>query len=220
MYLSRFRLSRSPQVAALDALLDPAEEGRKHDAHHRLIWTAFADDPDAKRDFLWRKEGNGSFLVQSMRRPETSPFFDSFDIREHAPDLRAGDRLGFLLRANATRDLRGERRRRVDVVMNLLHDVPKDQRATTRMDLAQEAAADWLAGQGMRAGFSVDRVEAQDYRTVSLPRQRRGGAPHFGILDLTGLITVTEPDAFTHQLAQGFGRAKGFGCGLMLIRRA
>jgi CRISPR system Cascade subunit CasE len=30
---------------------------------------------------------------------------------------------------------------------------------------------------------------------------------------------VKEPDRFLAKLAQGFGRARAFGCGLMLIRR-
>ncbi|WP_408742519.1 type I-E CRISPR-associated protein Cas6/Cse3/CasE [Acetobacter peroxydans] len=41
-----------------------------------------------------------------------------------------------------------------------------------------------------------------------------------GILDLSGRIEITDPSLFLTQMAQGFGRAKSFGCGLMLIRRA
>lgn len=69
LYLSRLRLSRAPSVTALNALLDPAEAGPRHDAHHRLIWSAFAGDPAAPRDFLWRDEGRGSFIVLSRRQP-------------------------------------------------------------------------------------------------------------------------------------------------------
>lgn len=222
MYLSRLRLSRDPQVAALNALLDPSDCGNRLDAQHRLIWSAFADDPQATRDFLWRDDGDCTFLVQSPRPPQDSPFFDPPDIREHAPDLRAGDHLSFLMRVNATRDLRGEKRRRVDVVMHLLHEIPKDQRNTRRMELATEAAQLWMTSQGARAGFAPDEVQVQDYSTQTLPghRGKRRGAPRFGILDLTGKITVTDPEAFITKLGQGFGRAKSFGCGLMLIRRA
>lgn len=222
MYLSRLRLSRDPQVSALNALLDPEQGGAREDAHHRLIWSLFAGDAAVKRDFLWRAEGQGGFLVQSAQPPQESPLFEPPDVREHAPDLRAGDRLSYLLRANATRDLRGEKRQRVDVVMNLLHDVPKAERNAKRLDLAQEAARVWMAGQGARAGFTADRTEVEDYHTVTLPgyRGKRKGEPRYGILDLTGEITVTDPEAFLVKLAQGFGRAKSFGCGLMLIRRA
>ncbi|EDZ45405.1 CRISPR-associated protein, Cse3 family [Rhodobacterales bacterium Y4I] len=221
MYLSRLTLARDPSVAALNALLDPDEKGAGADAHHRLIWSAFAGDPLAPRDFLWRAEGRGRFLVQSPEPPVGGPFFDPPEVRELAPDLRRGDQVSFLLRANATKDLRGEKRRRVDVVMNLLHDVPKAERQIRRMALAQQAAGEWMAGQAARAGFCADHLEVQDYSTLTLPghRSRRRGAPRFGILDLTGRITVTDPQVFLAKLAQGFGRAKGFGCGLMLIRR-
>ncbi|WP_308340124.1 type I-E CRISPR-associated protein Cas6/Cse3/CasE [Thiolapillus sp.] len=37
---------------------------------------------------------------------------------------------------------------------------------------------------------------------------------------MQGSLTVTEPDAYLATLKQGLGRAKAFGCGLMLIRRA
>ncbi|MFY0311590.1 type I-E CRISPR-associated protein Cas6/Cse3/CasE [Leisingera sp. D0M16] len=221
MYLSRLTLTRDPKVAAVNALLDPKQASARADVNHRLLWSAFAGAPGATRDFLWREEGRGSFLVQSPNPPLDSPFFEPPEVRALAPDLRVGDRLSFLLRANATKDLRGEKRKRVDVVMNLLHGVPKGERSATRMVLAQEAAQDWMEGQAVRAGFAADNVEVQDYTTLNLPghRGRRLGAPRFGILDLTGHITVTDPQAFITKLAQGFGRAKGFGCGLMLIRR-
>ncbi|WP_408742481.1 type I-E CRISPR-associated protein Cas6/Cse3/CasE [Acetobacter peroxydans] len=45
-------------------------------------------------------------------------------------------------------------------------------------------------------------------------------AMKLGILDLSGRIEITDPSLFLTQMAQGFGRAKSFGCGLMLIRRA
>ena len=48
---------------------------------------------------------------------------------------------------------------------------------------------------------------------------KRKGQPQFGILDFLGTIEVTEPDQFLEALHRGFGRAKAFGCGLMLIRR-
>jgi CRISPR system Cascade subunit CasE len=34
------------------------------------------------------------------------------------------------------------------------------------------------------------------------------------------VLEVVSPDVFLEALARGFGKAKAFGCGLMLIRRA
>jgi CRISPR system Cascade subunit CasE len=40
------------------------------------------------------------------------------------------------------------------------------------------------------------------------------------VLDFEGVLEVTDPVRFLAALANGFGRARAFGCGLMLIRRA
>lgn len=218
MYLSRLTLKRSPDVAALGQLLSPAHEGRRMDAQHRLIWTSFAGDPQATRDFLWRDMGQGGFLVLSPRPPADAALFEPPEVSEFTLDLRAGDRLAFVLRANATRTVTEPdgRKRHRDVVMEALHPLPRGARAEARMDLAQTAGAAWLAGQGARAGFGVLRAEVSAYRVLE-PRAR---GPRFGVLDLDGVLEVTDPAAFLPRLAQGFGRAKAFGCGLMLIRRA
>lgn len=234
LYLSRLTLRRDPDAAALRALIDPAERSRALDAHHRLIWSLFADRPDRTRDFLWRADGKGRFFTLSARPPAPAPLFEPPQIKAFAPDLAAGDRLAFALRANATRSLKtesGARGRRVDVVMHALHDTPgrtalppgtASQRPARRMGLAQDAAETWMRGQGVNSGFTLDRLEVQDYSVLALPghRGRREGQPQFGILDLAGGLTVTDPAAFVAALASGFGRAKAFGCGLMLIRRA
>lgn len=240
LYLSRLRLSRRPDVAALNALIDPAapsvkrrdtlQNGRRTDAHHRLIWSAFATDPGRTRDFLWRDEGQGRFLVLSPDPPADSAFFEVPEVRPFAPDLRAGDRLTFLLRANATRTERTgtlsaggrEKRRHTDLVMDALHSVPKGERAPHRMDAAAGVARRWMVAQGERHGFTPDAVQVHDYSVAALPGHvgARRGQPQYGILDLSGALTVTDPSALVAAIGAGFGRAKAFGCGLMLIRRA
>jgi len=221
MYLSRLSLRRSPDVAALAQVLNPRAAGARLDAHHRLVWSAFAGDPEARRDFLWRDMGGGVFLVLSPRPPGDSALFERADATPFAPDLAPGDQLAFVLRANATRTVTeadGKKRHR-DVVMEALHGLPKGARAARRLELAQEAGRRWLEGQGARAGFMVKDCGVTAYDVAEPPGQgvRR---PRFGVLDLEGLIEVADPAAFLARLVQGFGRAKAFGCGLMLIRRA
>lgn len=221
MFLSRLTLKRSPDVAALGQLLEPGHQGRRMDAHHRLIWSAFAGDPEASRDFLWRDMGQGAFLVLSPRPPGDSALFEPAETKPFAPALAPGDRLAFVLRANATRTVTepdGGKRHR-DVVMEALHGLPKGERAARRLELAQVAGRRWLEGQGARAGFRLREAGVSAY-DVAEPPGRGRRRPHFGILDLEGLLEVTDPAAFLARLTGGFGRAKAFGCGLMLIRRA
>lgn len=226
-YLSRLTIRTTPSAAALGGLINPADDAARSDAHHRLIWTAFAGDPDAERDFLWRDEGKGRFLVLSQRPPAQAELFEPPEVKEFSPSLRKGDRLSFLLRANATHTVKTEdvgkngkpKRQHRDVVMEHLHSVRQGKdRIAQRPALAQMAGEEWLTGVADRSGFSVNQVLVDHYRVLHLAGPHRRN-PRFGILDLQGEIEIADPDMFLTRLTHGFGRAKAFGCGLMLIRR-
>jgi CRISPR system Cascade subunit CasE len=78
-----------------------------------------------------------------------------------------------------------------------------------------------LGKHGARAGFAVNEgcLVADGYCQLRLPRT--GGRPiTVAVVECEGELLVTDPAAFVMALAQGFGRARAFGCGLMLIRRA
>lgn len=220
LFLSHIRLSRKAAAQALAPLLLPSALGARRSAQHNLLWSVFTDGPDRRRDFLWREERDGSFLALSARPPLQSDLFEPHKVKDFAPTLDGGDQLEFQLRCNATRQKRDGQR--VDVVMDALHALPQEARVGERMRLASQEGTAWLARQGEKAGFRVITAEAEDYGTEVLPGHRgpRKGQKQFGILDLVGRVEVTEPAAFRAQLALGFGRAKAFGCGLMLIRRA
>ena len=161
--------------------------------------------------------------------------FRPLDTTDFTPVLAVGDRLSFVLRANATKDRRvpeeadGRRpNRRVDLVMEALHGTAGQtvlgpdrvsDRPAQRMQIADRVAADWLAAQGNRRGFALERVRVEDYSVRRVSRKREEPAT-LGVLDLAGSLTVTEPAVFLAALGAGFGRARAFGCGLMLIRRA
>ena len=46
-----------------------------------------------------------------------------------------------------------------------------------------------------------------------------GPSVSFSTLDFEGALTVNDPDLFLASVRRGFGKAKAWGCGLMLIRR-
>jgi CRISPR system Cascade subunit CasE len=122
--------------------------------------------------------------------------------------------------------------------MHAIHDAPSADRAESRRRAIEAAGTAWLAKQAEKGGFSVAGAaplpadsEADDaattrscavavtgYRTLRLPRA--GAAATIGVLDFEGTLEVREPELFLTALGNGFGRAKAFGCGLMLIRRA
>ncbi len=230
LYFSRLTLNRDAPAAALMPLLNPREPGPAADAHHRLIWSVFADSAERKRDFLWRHDGKGRFYTLSGRPPRPSDLFNPPETKLFDPVLRTGDLLQFTLRANATKDraevsrmekaARRGNSRRVDLVMDILRDAPeREKRAENRESAARAAAVAWMTSQGAAKGFEPRVTVVEGYSTIELGSGRRDGAT-FGILDLTGEIVITDPQVFLAALAVGFGRAKAWGCGLMLVRRA
>lgn len=242
LYFSRLTLKRDPGLAALKGLIDPGDSNERTDAHHRLLWSVFSDGPERTRDYLWRSESNGRFYTLSKRPPKANGLFEAPECKTFSPTLAIGDRLRFLLRANAVRSIavengtggesKRQRGKKVDVAMHLLYSVPAGHtsgsntstRSEARYDLARKASLEWLENQGKTHGFTVgtDSFVLEDYSTVVLPanRSKKTGQPRFGVFDMKGEIEVLDPESFIQQLATGFGRAKAFGQGLMLIRRA
>lgn len=221
LYLTRARLRRHPAIATIGELLLPTPTSARAGAVHKLIWSLFAGDPAATRDFLWREDGQGTFYILSPRPPGESPVFDA-ETKAFTPNLAEDDLLRFSLRANATRSLKAPgatRGKRADVVMAALKPVPGGERDEVRPGLISSAGRSWLEAQGMRHGFALAELSVDGYDQLFLPR--RGANPgKIGVLEFEGVLRVTSPEAFLSALAQGFGHAKAFGCGLMLIRRA
>lgn len=232
LYLSRARLRsrRGEALSAIAPLLLPDDANKTAGHAHRLVWLLFQDIPDTTRDFLWRAEDGGKFMILS-RRPPTDPkgLFD-LDTKSFEPALAVGDKLAFSLRANPTvarkdalpDEKRAQRQRgkRVDIVMDALHAIPKGERAAARDKLTGDATRRWLAEQGSRSGFTLDgALDVSGYSQIGVER-RKGRPLGFSVLDIAGRIVITDPSAFLTRLPLGYGSAKAFGNGLMLIRRA
>lgn len=232
LYLSRARVRRHVPAAALRELLLPGDDGRRAGAGHRLVWTLFADAPDRERDFLWREADAGTFYLLSSRAPvDRHDLFELDPPKPFAPKLSVGDRLAFSLRANATVAKGGGpgvRGKPCDVVMAAIRDMPSGARAAARAEAIGVAGQRWLAAQGERCGFTIPVWDSGDvsgaglrvtgYRTLRV--DHAGPTARIGVLDFDGELEVRDPAAFTAAIARGFGRAKAFGCGLMLVRRA
>lgn len=97
-------------------------------------------------------------------------------------------------------------------------------------DMAVKSATDsaleaWLVERGKTNGFNVVRdternllkFQAVGYRWHALPKKGRSAG--FSSVDFDGEVEVTDNDLFVNALFTGIGPAKGFGCGLMLVRR-
>lgn len=231
LFLSKIQLKQDNAVKTIAAsLLGEDHPQTALAAKHRLIWSLFGDKREQLRDFLWREDKRGAFYTLS-KRPPANLLFD-VQSTEFTPHLAPGDRLAFTLRANPVIAVkqpgirRGQRR---DVVMHALHDYrpwrtngPDDdgQRRHERDRLIVETGVGWLEQQGERNGFRPLTLKIDGYEQHLLPRGDGKRQGTISTLDFEGSLTVTDPALFLDRLARGFGSARAFGCGLMLIRRA
>ena len=233
-YLTRARLNRRASSGALAPLLCPRDQDMALDLHHRLIWSLFPAG-GCKRDFLWRAAQRTEFLVLSQRRPSHNELFEPLQVKTFAPELEVGDRLRFTLRVNATKHRLarqtghiGPASHRTDIVTDALLTLREQSRHvderghvpdTERRTTETAVATGWLARQGEKSGFAVERIDVESCLRRHL-RRPGGQDATIGILNLTGIVRLTDVEDFTTRLQHGFGRARAFGCGLMLIRPA
>ncbi|MBC7945437.1 MAG: type I-E CRISPR-associated protein Cas6/Cse3/CasE [Burkholderiales bacterium] len=94
---------------------------------------------------------------------------------------------------------------------------------------ADEAVRNWFLQRAQKWGLSICQRENLS-STLPEPtldwsgyRQHRplhrGRAIQFSSVDYEGYAEVIDPDKLTKALTTGIGRAKAFGCGLLLVRR-
>ncbi len=191
---------------------------------HRAIWELFGDRADRKRDFLYHVKAATSPPVVyaiSARPPAMTSELWQAETKDFAPHLRAGMRLGFHLRANPVRTRDGKRH---DVVMEEKHRLKAQGVVRAEWppeaDLVQTAGARWLGERSEKTGFRLHGVRADGYQQLDFSKKAGGRRVRLSTVDFTGVLEVIDPKSFRDALGRGFGPAKGFGCGMMMIRRA
>lgn len=217
MYLSQIKLRRAEGGRGSLAKLLAAQSG-SYDAH-RLVWGFFGDTRDRERDFLYRldnRAGDVTIHALSTRKPSDETGLFTIDVRPAPLTHPAGAELEFLLVANAVKTRKGQRH---DIVLDRLKELRAEGEEPKTLSVAQEQGHQWLKSQGCQAGFAVIQSSILTYgqQTFKSPR----GAPiKHAVMELTGRLRVTDPDAFSTAVGRGFGKAKAYGCGLMLLKPA
>lgn len=221
MYFSRIRLKSGLSPRDLERLA----RGNAYD-DHQYLWKLFAEDGQ-KRDFLYRREvqnGVPCFFIVSQRPPVDKEGVWNVDgPKKYEPRLAVGQKLAFSLRVNPVKAKKAskeaERGKRHDVVMEAKKTILKDQWGPVP-ELIEKAGLGWLSARAEKNGFSlVDKaVRVDGYRQHRLFKGGHGMI-RFSTLDFNGLLTVTDAGVFTKTLFNGIGPAKGFGCGLMLVKK-
>lgn len=215
-WLTRAELRRDgPAQKALARLL--LDEGVR-DVGHRLVWSLFADEPDARRDFLYREAEPGSYLILSAREPCDPKGLWALQTKLYAPSVMVGQRLGFALRANPAQSVKVTGRNRGVRVDAVMHAKASAGRGFSAEDV-EAAALGWLFARETRLGviFDKERCSAGGYRQVQIGQVGAKSIRH-SVIDYEGVLKVENPDALAQVLTSGVGKARAYGCGLLLLR--
>lgn len=211
MYLSRITLHTSELSPA--QLLHLVERGEY--VMHQWLWDLFPGGKE--RQFLYRREelqGAFRFFVLSRARPAESAIFD-VQCRPFAPELSVGQILRFTLRANPTICKAGKRH---DLLMEAKRQVKTQLDSRDIWTYQQQAALEWLSRQGEQNGFSLREASVDAYRQQQIRREKSRQMIQFSSVDYAGVLVVNNPALFLQRLAQGYGKSRAFGCGMMMIR--
>ena len=226
MFFSKMTLDREAAISGRfrDLVTGPYQV-------HEVIWDLFADHPDRKRDFLYRAELTGRdpvVYLLSAREPVYEGNVWSILSKPFHPVLREGDLLSFRIRVNpvVTKTEPDPERKRIrhrhDVIMDAKRRLNETNLSFAMSDLVQQESVRWLSQRGENGGFSIceDRVIVGGYRKMQFSQGRKKNTISISVVDCDGVLRVTDPDLFLQMLCNGLGPAKGFGCGLMMVKRA
>jgi CRISPR system Cascade subunit CasE len=203
---------------------------------HSMVWDLFSEKETQRRDFIYRVDsarGRPVIYSVSNRRPVSMRKIWMVETKEYNPVIYKGQRLWFSLRANPIRtrwtppDEEGRRHhKRHDVVMDAKRIIRANQetsKGAVRMaDLIQLEGVRWLKEKAGKYGFSVDEghVIAGAYRQMRFRQGEKNREVSISTIDFSGRLCVTDPELFRHALFEGIGPAKGFGCGMLMVKPA
>ena len=192
-------------------------------------------------------KGESIYYVLSKQQPEAgTPLFE-VESKSYEPVLEKSNRFGFKLRVNpiehgkterteteAHRWLESRRKRglpekpvtkkriRHDIIMAAKRRIGWKELSVherpSLSSLVQKEGEEWLRRREGEFGFVLEGyLRVDGYRWHSLPQ--KGQKAGYSTLDFEGELKVADKDLFKQLLFDGIGPAKGFGCGLFLIRR-
>jgi CRISPR system Cascade subunit CasE len=206
---------------------------------HMSVYAGYPEPLPVEERVLYRLDehptsGTPMVLVQSQGEPDWVPLESEAGYLLCAAQCKAidlqpreGDRYAFRLRANptvkkATHEREPETREGYVAIARAARE--RGQRLPgsngIRLGLTREDdQRAWLARQGERHGFSLERLDVFAEGLQRATRSDGGRMSHLAVR-YEGLLRVTDAAGLTVALREGIGSAKAFGYGLLSLAPA
>ena len=228
MYLSRASLKTSERggTGALATFLAGAS-GSIGQGHH-LVWSLFGDR-GGERHFLYRMTGATAaapILIASDEVPQDKHQLWDLEVKSLRllDIMAAGDPIEWSIRVNATVRSKAGTTRETSASHCIVDRALRQGVTGTSMEVAAKVVPTWLAARLAKAGLDARAgdmvVQAYDKRRFGCRPGGRLPPVVIATTDVVGSGVVRDADAVRNALREGIGRARAYGCGLLLIRRS
>lgn len=202
---------------------------------HQIVWDLMVGRGSSqKRDFLYRIDMQGGwpvFLIISAKPPVgSSSSAWTIETKEYSPCLNRGDVLDFSVRFSPIISKRNpsgkptDRGMRVDAVCEAANQFKNKNEGYSLHSIIHEQSLNWLNTKGDKSGFELidETFVAEKYQVSKFfkNKQTEDRPVSIPMVDANGRLIVRDPESFVRMLFTGIGKGKGFGCGMMMVKRA
>ena len=195
---------------------------------HHLVWSLFGDRA-GDRQFLYRMTGatmSSPILIASEEEPRDAHSLWDIEIKELRllDTLANGDTLEWSLRVNATVKSKMDTGKAKSSRHCIIDRAMREGAKGTSRQLAEKLVPEWLAPR-MRKDHGIDcpidqmLVRAYEKRRFGHGPRGRGQPVVVAMTDVIGVGKVMDADKARSAIREGIGGARGYGCGLLLVRR-
>jgi len=210
-------LLTSPQAMHAAVLSSfPPSDGDAPGADGRVLWRIDRTTPARRApdriDLLVSSPDRPdlSHIVEQAGWPAAEAGWETVEIDRMFRSLEPGQRWRFRLTANPVRSSKA----------------PGERRGKVFAHVTADQQLGWLIERAGRNGFSLVNdddgnplVQVTERRTLSFRREERRPNVQIGTARFDGVLEVTDSDTLRDALANGIGRAKAYGCGLLTLAR-
>lgn len=198
----------------------PWEEVRNPYEVHRRLWRMFPGEEretrksnhETRQGFLFRVEEQSTgrpirVLLQSRVAPLRAEGATLLGTREFLPAPSAGQMLDFILTANPVKTI-------VDIQRE---SKPGKQSERCRVPLIDEGGRRQWLERKLAGAATLESAEILPHTPLYFRKHGHGGK----LVSCTfeGVLRVSSAEQLLGLMENGVGPAKGFGCGLLLVRR-
>lgn len=216
-YFSRMRLN--------EANLEPFVRDRALNAYniHREVWKLFPDRPDAPRDFVYSVlDGGRTIYCVSETEPVSGDGRWIVETKPYDPMIGEGEFFRFYACVNPTvANSNTGKHQRHDVIMDLKRRVRESGDDMSMAEMEHEAMRSWMDRKGALNGFEIPFPDDMLVHSYERHESYKAGVHKitFSSVVVEGILRVTDVEPFRNMLFRGLGSAKGFGCGMVMIKR-